>query len=134
MNLQKTALKIRPLFCDLSVEQAGRIALAAIEFAAFGAQASFDDEAENTAWKEIHSLLEAKLERDRRTSLNRSYARRRPDFASGLMRPVKRDEYDPEAYRKQRRFVVEGIRALEKKREEERADSVFRAAISGDRE
>lgn len=134
MKLQKIALKIRPLFCDLTAEQAGQLALAALDFAAFGVLASFNTEAEETAWKEIHSLLEAKLERDRRTSLNRSYARRRPDFASGLMRPVKRDEYDPEAYRKQRRFVVEGIRALEKKREEERADSVFRAAISGDRE
>lgn len=132
MNLQKTALKIRPLFCDLTPEQAGQLALAALDFAAFGALASFNTEAEETAWEEIHALLEVKLERDRRTSHNRSYARRRPDFASGLMQPVKRDEYDPEAYRKQRRIVVECIRALEKKREDERAESVFRSAISAE--
>ena len=132
MNLQKTALKIRPLFCDLTTEQAGQLALAALDFAAFGVLASFNTEAEETAWEEIRSLLEAKLERDRRTSHNRSYGRRRADFSSGLMRPVKRDEYDPESYRKQRRFVVEGIRALEKKREDERADSVFRSAISAE--
>lgn len=132
MKLQKLANKIRPLFCDLTTEQAGRIALAALDFAAFDAQASFDDEAVETAWRGIHSLLETKLERDRRTSLNRSYAHAQKDFASGLMRPVKREYYDPETYHKQRSFVVEGNRALEKKREEERADSVFRAAISAE--